>query len=232
MPGIKNILKDYFLGAKLYVKIQRTDVGITKVIMQGHPKQFPNALEYLRGMLSAKYDSAIFWGEMSSVAAENRFNSVTIEETLPTLKRDPSSGEFLEEDIEEISFGGSAMTENLKKIAIQAVENVMGGVKGIGVAKGWIPETKEKHISVKLGEKEFDLEISSITSMESLLGVIRKKFEIAAPIKTVYRLRENNIVMVNDVKDLQKGFLYYALTVNEELPKKQTVKFTNMECID
>ena len=229
MTGIKTILKTYFLGAKVGAKIQRTGVGITKVIMQGNPELIRSTLKVLAGVLSVEYGAAIVWGEMSDVAAENRFNSVTIEETLPTLKRDPSSGEFLEKDFEEISFGGSAMTENLKKIAIQAVESVMGGFKGVGVAKGWIPETKEKHISVKLGEKRIDLEISSITSMESLLNVIGTNFEIAVPIKTVYRLEDNDIIKVTDVKNLREGFLYYALTVNEELPKKQTVKFTNMD---
>ena len=200
MPGIKNMLKDFFLGAKLYAKIQRIDVGITKVIMQSHQKQFPHTLEYLRGMLRSKYDSAIVWGEMSAVAAENRFNSVAIEETLPILKRDPSSGEILEKDFEEISFGGSALTENFKKIAKETFETMMGCASGIGVSKRWIPETKKEHISVKLGDKRIHLEISS---MECLLDVIGKKLEIAAPIKTIYLVEDNDTIVVTDVKDLR-----------------------------
>ena len=165
------------------------------------------------------------WMQQDSKFIWNQW--VSIEETLPTLKRDPSSGEFLEKDFEEISFGGSAMTENLKKIAIQAVESAMGGVKGVGVAKGWIPETKEKHISIKLGEKRIHLEISCISSMESLLSVIGKKFEIAVPIKTLFLLEDNDIVVVTDVKDLREGFLYHALTHYQALPQKQ--KISKME---
>ena len=39
-------------------------------------------------------------------------------------------------------------------------------------------------------------------------------------------MRENNIVLVTDVNDLREGFLYYAIIVNQELPRKQTVEFT------
>ena len=225
LTGIKTILNRYFLGAKLGAKIQRAGVGITKVTLQGNPEHINSTLNILAGVLRAEYGAAIVWGEMSKVTAENRFNSVTIEDTKATLNQDPSFGE---EDFEEISFGGSAMTENLNKMAIQVVESVMG--RGIGCAKGWIPATRKKHISVKLGDKEYDLEISSISSMKNLLWVIGKKFETTAPIKSLYLLEDGDIVLVNDVKDLREDFVYNSLTVNEELPKKQTVKFSrNME---
>jgi hypothetical protein len=68
---------------------------------------------------------------------------------LPTLKRDPSSGEFLERELEEISFGGSAATENVKKIVKEAVASVTNAATGFGIAKGWISAVKEKHISFK-----------------------------------------------------------------------------------
>jgi hypothetical protein len=224
MPGIKKILSEFFLGAKLFAKIQRKEHGTTNVIVQGHPNQFPATLEFLRGMLMAYYDSTIVWGETYAVATENRFNSVTIEDTLPILKRDPSSGEFCEKDLEEISFGGSATTENVKKIANQTFKSMVDGVRGIGIARGWIPETKKEHISVKLGDKRIHLEISSISSTESLLSVIGKKYEIAAPIKTIYRLQDNDIVLVTDVKGLREGFLYCALTINEDLPKNVSLE--------
>ena len=227
LTGIKTILNRYFLGAKLGAKIQRAGVGITKVTLQGNPEHINSTLNILAGVLRADYGATIVWGEMSKVTAENRFNSVTIEET---LNKDPSFGEFLETDFEEISIGGSAMTENLKKMAIQVVESVMGGVRGIGCAKGWIPETRKKHISVKLGDKEYDLEISSISSMKNLLWVIGKKFETTAPIKSLYLLEDGDIVLVNNVKDLRNGFSYNSLTINEELPKKQPFEFSrNME---
>jgi len=143
-----------FLGAKLFAKIKRTDTGITKATIQGHPKQFPSSLEYLRDMLYLRFGPAIVWSEATDVTEESRLNSVTIEDTLPELKRDPSSGVFLEQAIEEISFGGSATTENLKNIARQTFQSMMTGVRGVGIARGWIPETKKEHISVKLGINE------------------------------------------------------------------------------
>jgi hypothetical protein len=39
-------------------------------------------------------------------------------------------------------------------------------------------------------------------------------------------MEDNDPVVVTDVKDLREGFLYYALNVNEELPKKQIAKFS------
>ncbi|OAJ39187.1 hypothetical protein BDEG_23051 [Batrachochytrium dendrobatidis JEL423] len=95
-------------------------------------------------------------GKKSIVRKENRLSSVTIEDTPEKLKRNPSSEEFLEKHFEEISFGGSAATENLKKVARETFAN-------------------------------------------------------------------NDFIVVTDVKNLRDGFLYYALTVNEELPKKQVV---------
>jgi hypothetical protein len=45
----------------------------------------------------------------------------------------------------------------------------------------------------------------------------------------LYTMEDNDAIVVTDVKDLREGFLYYALTVNEELPKRETVRFTTLE---
>jgi hypothetical protein len=37
-----------------------------------------------------------------------------------------------------------------------------------------------------------------------------------------------SVHQLKNAMDLREGFLYYALTVNEELPKKQTAKFNTM----
>lgn len=50
--------------------------------------------------------------------------------------------------------------------------------------------------------------------MVSLLGVIGKKFGTVVQIKRVYGLN-NDIVLVTDVDDLRKGFLYYAQTIDK-----------------
>jgi uncharacterized protein YsxB (DUF464 family) len=238
-PGIKTLLGEFFTGAKLFAKIQRKDNRITTATIQGHPKQFPASLDYLKELLQIKYNAAIVWGEMIAVAEENRYNSIIIEETfkvgkvssiiielylfssaiiieetLPTLKRD--SGECLERELEEISFGGSAATENVKKIVKEAVASVTNAATGFGIATGWIPAVKEKHISVK----------SSIQSLEMLIQAVSKKIQIPQPIKLLYTIEDNDPIVVTDVKDLREGFLYYALTVNEELPRKQTAKFS------
>jgi hypothetical protein len=225
-PGIKTLLGEFFTGAKLFAKIQRKDNRITTATIQGHSKQFPASLDYLKELLQIKYNAAIVWGEMIAVAEENRYNSIIIEETLPTLKRDPSSGEFLERELEEISFGGSAATENVKKIVKEAVASVTNAATGFGIAKGWIPAVKEKHISVKYMDQRYALEVSSIQSLEMLIQAVSKKIQIPQPIKLLYTIEDNDPIVVTDVKDLREGFLYYALTVNEELPRKQMAKFS------
>ena len=212
LPGVLDMCRDYLFGVKVGAKIQRTNVGL-KLVIQGHPLLIPSCLEYLGMMLKPNYDATIVWGETHAVAAQDRFDSVTIEDTLPV----PPSWE---KDFEEISFGGSAMTEYFKKIVKETIESML-------VAKGWIPE--KEFISVKRGDTRIHLDISSISSMKNLLWVIGERFETAAPIKTVYRLEDGDVVLPFDVRALREGFLYYAITLDEELPKKQTVTSTNME---
>jgi hypothetical protein len=230
-PGIKTLLVDFFTGAKLFAKIQRTGNGITTIIIQGHPKLLPATLDYLTGLLEIKYNAATVRGETIAVAEEDKFNSIIIEDTLPTLKRDPSSGEFLEKELEEISVGGSAATENVKKIVKEAVASVTNIATEFGIAKGWIPApaSKKEHISVKYKGQRYALEVSSIQSLDMLILEVSKKIKIPQPIKLLYTMEDNDPVVVTDVKDLREGFLYYALNVNEELPKKQIAKFTSME---
>lgn len=228
-PGIKTLLVEYFSGAKLFAKFRHTDSGITAATLQGHPKLMRSSLEYLRELLLIKYDAAIVWSKESIVEVENRLCSVTIEDTPAELKRGQSSGEFLEKHFEEISFGGSATTENLKKIAKETFASMAGADTGFGVAKGWIPAVKEKHISIKYKDQRYALEVASIHSLEMLIQAVSKKIQISQPIKLLYIIEDNDTIIVTDVKDLREGFLYYALTVNEELPKKQTAKFSTME---
>ncbi|OAJ43889.1 hypothetical protein BDEG_27202 [Batrachochytrium dendrobatidis JEL423] len=229
LPGLKTLLVEYFFGARLFAKIQRTDTGITQATVQGHPKQFPSSLEYLRELLQIKYDAAIVWGEASAVSEESRYNSITIEEALPTLERDPSSGEFLEKELDEISFGGSAATEALKKIVKETFASMENATTGFGIAKGWIPAVPEKHITVKRGDEEYDLEVSTISSLSALIEAVQKKFPLALKVKKLYRLHEGTPIVVTDVKDLRQEYLYYVLAGFEELPKKQITKFTTME---
>ena len=55
---------------------------------------------------------------------------------------------------------------------------------------------------------------------------VSEKFQIPQPIKLLYTIEDNDPIIVIDVKDLREGFLYYALTFNDKLPKKQTAKFS------
>jgi hypothetical protein len=213
----------------LFAKIQRTGAGITKLTIQGHPKLLQSSLEYLRDLLQLQYGAATVWGDKSVVEDQDKLTSVTIEDTLPGLKRDSSSGEFLEQQFEEISFGGSATTENLKKIAKETFNNMLGGVRGIGIAKGWIPPVKKEHISVKHGDVRYVLEVSTIQTMESLIQAVEQKFRLPQPIKLLYTKECGDNVVITDVKDLRENGLYYVLTVLEELPTKQASKFSTME---
>ena len=170
------------------------------------------------------YDAAIVWGETNPVIDENRYNSIVIEETLPKFKREPSSGEFLEVELDEISFGGSASTENVKKIVKEAFASVGHIATGFGQAKGLIPTVNEKHITVKHKDQRHALEVSTIHSWEKLIQTIGRKIQIPQPIKLLYTMEGDEPVLVTDVKALRGGLLYYALTVNEDLPKKDTSK--------
>ncbi|KAJ3321915.1 hypothetical protein HDV06_003781 [Boothiomyces sp. JEL0866] len=115
-----------------------------------------------------------------------------------TLKRQPSSGKFTEKNFEEISVGGSANTENLKKIARNTFTQMANAGKGYLVAQGWIPEHKKEHITIK------------------------------PPIKSLYFLSDDEPIIVTEVSDLIADSLYYALTVNEPLPRKQA-SFSEVE---
>lgn len=142
-PGIKTVVVDFFTGAKLFAKIQRTGNGVTTIIIHGHPKLLPASLAYLKELLDIQYDVAMVWDEPIAVSDVNIVNSISIEETLPALKREPSSGEFLEKELEEISLGGSAVTENVKKIVKEAVTSFTKAATELAIAKGWIPAVKK-----------------------------------------------------------------------------------------
>jgi hypothetical protein len=180
------------------------------------------SLEYLKELLFINYEAAIVWSKESIVGEENRLSSVTIEDTVPALKRDPSSGEFLEKHFEEISFGGSATTENLKKIAKDTFTRMTNAATGFGVAKGWIPVIKKEHISIKYKNQRYALEVSGILSMDALIKAVEQKFKLAQPIISLYTIEDGDVIVVTDVKDLREGFLYYVLTANEKLPQSST----------
>ena len=74
--------------------------------------------------------------------------------------------------------------------------------------------------AVKLGDQRIDLEISTISLLDNLLKVLGQRFKSAAPIKLIYRLEDNDVIVVNDVNDLRKDYMYFALNVNQELPKR------------
>lgn len=227
MQGIKKCLFDLCLKGKLFAKIQHTTVGITKVTIQGHPKLLPPFLEYLKEFLAIQFDgAAIVWSE-AKIVGEDRLTSVTIEETLPGglgLKRNQSSGEFMEKQFEEISFGGSAATENVKSIVKETFNMMTSAATGFGVAKGWIPSTKKEHISIQYKDERFDLEVSTITSLPALVQAVSEKFNTPIPMKSIYRLDNGVVVVVSDVKDLKEGMLYFALNVNESIEDKSQKK--------
>ncbi|KAI8903034.1 hypothetical protein EDD86DRAFT_251905 [Gorgonomyces haynaldii] len=232
-PGLKTMLAEFCRKMRVFAKIQHSWDGLTTVTFQGHPEQFPRTLLILKETLDKLPNTAIVWDERpETVTAENRFTAVTIEEPSSGLKRDPSSGEFTQLDVQEISLGGSANTETLKNIAVGVFNKMMGAATGFGVARGWIPQVSEKHITVKhqQSDQRIAIEVSTLSSMDELLEELQQKLNLAPPLqKLLYMIEDGEFVLVKDVKDLRAGLLHYVLTVNEQLPKKQTVKFTTME---
>ena len=218
--GIKTLLANFFIGAKLFAKIQRTDAGITKATIQGHPKQFPSSLEHLKWLLTIKYDADIVWGETSTVEEPTRLDSVLIEDTEAELKRNPSSCEFLKQEVDEISFGGSAGNEQFKKMGQTIAQSIL---TAFGRTTGLATSPKKEHISVKYETQTFDLEISSILSLDALMVVVDGLFEHTVPFKNLYRLESNSTVVVKHISHLREGFLYYVATVNEEKKEDMVV---------
>lgn len=213
--GIKSLLANFLIGAKLFGKIKHRNNGITMVTIQGHPKQFPSSLDYLKGLLMIKYDAAMVWGELNTVEPQNRLDSVIIEETVLALKRNPSSGEFLEQEVDEISFGGSAGTEQFKKVAQSITQSMLTKFSAFGRSTGLVAVSKKEHITVHYEKQSFDFEISSFLSLDILIQEVQRKFKLPIPIKKLYRLDNYFKVVVTDISDLRQDFLYYISTVNE-----------------
>jgi len=217
--GIKTYLYNYFIKAKVFAKIQRTDTGITKATIQGHPGQFPSTLESLKDLLNMEYDAAIVWGETRPVEEPNRLDSVLIEDTKAELKRNFSSGEFLKQEVDEISFGGSAGTEQIKNY-YKTLHSFVGGYSTIARTTGLATAPKEKHISITYETQICDVEISSFFSLDALIQAVENKFKLAIPIKYLYRLDNSFRVVVTDITDIREGFKYYVATVIEEKKKE------------
>jgi hypothetical protein len=228
--GLKSFLAQFCTEGKLFAKIQRTEIGVTQLTLQGNQKQISPALGHLQELLKIHYGAAMVWCEIKTVEEQDKLNSVTIEDTAMKLKRTPSSGEFLEQKFEEISFGGSAATEEFKKIGKTIAQSIITASSTLGRVTGLIPAAKEKHISLKFQGESRDLEVSTILTMESLIDAVNRKFgNPTVPIKSIYRKEAEQVVPVTEVKDLRDGFLYYCLNVNEDFPDKRRAKFTTME---
>jgi hypothetical protein len=226
-PGIKSYLIKYFTDAKMFAKIERKERGVTNITLQGHIDQFELTLNVLKSFLADEFGAAAVWFPYSRVADEDRLNSVTIEDTLPELKRDHSSGEFLQQHFDEISFGGSAGNEEIKKVGKDIVQAMFTVSSTIGRATGVIPSAKKEHITLEYHGEYRDLEVSTILSVEHLINSVNVKFDNpAAPICNIFRKENELVIPVTDVRDLQGGMLYHVLTKFEELPKKQTSKFS------
>lgn len=153
------------------------DVSITKAKIQGHSNDLNSFLQYLKNFFAIEFDgAAIVWNE-ANIIEEDRLTSVTIEETPvgTTLKRIPSSGEFMEKQFEEISLGGSAATENFKNV-IETFNMLTSAASVLGIGTGWIPHTKKEHISIQYKDERFDLQVSTITSLPALVQTVSEKF--------------------------------------------------------
>ena len=141
-------------------------------------------------------------------------------ESKPELKGDSSSSILQEETVlgDGISFGGSAATENVKKLIKAAFENyAMFGNESAG-ATGYIPP--EIHIKLSFQNIGRVLEVSTIKSMNQLILAVNEKFAVAVPIKSIYCLDTQTCqaFTVTQVSDLQAGVTYHCLSSFEVLP--------------
>ena len=227
---LKKMLSTFFANAKLFAKIKHTSNGVTKVIIQGHPKQLNADLESLKIILFNLLNADVEYGVQVPVDSTNKLESVIIEETDSDLKRMGSSGEFNEKEFDEISFNGSCNSEQLKKLGKTIAQSIIDATSALGRTTGLIPLAKEKHITLKDLNKLLDLEVSRFLNLEKLMEAVNKKFgSPTIPINRIYREQDNDAIEVTDITDLKDGETYYVLNINEEFPTKKVVNFSTME---
>jgi hypothetical protein len=224
-PGFKTFLFEFCTGEHLFASIHRLGPGMTSVTFQGHHSQFPRSLETLKTRLSKEWgeDVAIVWTPPTQVADKDRFTCITIQETLADLKRLPSSGEFLEKELDEISFGGSAAGEQFMAMTQALAQTGTDTYYSFARTTGLMKAPDEKIISLEYQDQTFKLEVSSLLTMTALIEAVNTKFgHPAIPLKSLYEIdNHGNIFPLTDIKEIQRDHLYYALNTNEELPKNQ-----------
>jgi len=230
-PGLKAMLAEHCKEMKVCAKIQHSKKGITTVTFQGPKILFPLTLETLKAKLDQLENTAIVWDAYVPVSDDNRLFSITIEETPPALKRDPSSGNFELFDVEEIPIGGSAVS-SLNEVSQSFIQKVTMILNSFCVAKGWMPQVKKEYISVKhsASDQRFSFEISTLSSMDVLIQKVELELKLARPLqKFLYAIEDGDALVVTDVKNLREGLLYYVLATFEMIPQKKTAKFSTME---
>jgi hypothetical protein len=216
VPELKSFLFRFFEGAKVFAKIRHEINNSTSILVQGHPKLVPASMAYLKDLLLIRFDGApMTCSDLFPTEDSDRLESVMIEETPVGLRRDNSSGEFREIPLQDISFGGSAATEDIKKMLQETVAAISPLGRAVGVVK-----TDRMHVSVQCGNTRRVVEVSGMTSLTVLYNEISKKFKSSVPVHYIYKIDGDGVVVVvTDIRDLETGVVYNVKTVNDPEPK-------------
>ncbi|KAI3655732.1 hypothetical protein MP638_006545 [Amoeboaphelidium occidentale] len=217
VPELKSFLFDFFKAAKLFAKIRHEVNNTTSVLVQGHPKIVPPAMDFLKDLLLTRFDAVPMLCSAPFPTEDNdRLESVMIEETPAGMKRDNSSGEFREIPLEEVSFGASANTEYFKMLLQDTVASISPLGRAVGVLK-----SEEKHISVEYLQKtRYIFEVSGMVTLDVLYSAVTSKFNLAVPIEYIYKVDPDGMVVVmKDITDLEKGAVYFVITKNDPEPQ-------------
>ena len=216
--GFKTELAQLCKGSKILANISRSKVGETVATLQGPQERLSLFLATLKQRLIE--NGGIHCTHGPFIQPESDLTKITIMDTTPELKRDPSSGFFLEEAVldDGISFGGSAATESVQKLIKAAFENFAGFGNSLARSRGYIPP--EKHIDLSHNSIAHVLEVSTIRTMKQLMLAVNEKFNEAVPIESIYRFdnEKTTPTPVTHVSDLQAGMMYRCLNRNEEFP--------------
>jgi hypothetical protein len=95
-PRLKTFLCDFFTKTTLLSEITHKEVGITTVVAQGHPAQFPQVFNVLKDLLHLwDENSEIFWGETVAMSERDHLNGVTFEILFLQSKETTRRGSFM-----------------------------------------------------------------------------------------------------------------------------------------
>ncbi|KAI9329059.1 hypothetical protein BDR26DRAFT_808040 [Obelidium mucronatum] len=225
--GLKSALYDFFMKLNLGAVIGPRNDTTIPIMFEGASSLVIRAKTALELALIDNYPGVeAEWDEFVESSAV--LTKVTLIET-SNLKRQPSSGEFKEVDLADLSVGDSATTEMVKK-AIKDTWSQFGSP--LAHLTGYI---KEKCIDVifKGSCRAFEISTKTISDLHS---EIHQKYQLNAGIRSLFRLDDDGTrAITTEIGKFRDGMKYHLLTMIDKDEAADFEKVTDMagffECL-